>query len=354
MTGVVLTVGGRLHDGWTSAVVTRSLETIAGTFKLQVSNRNSGESMPRTAAPGDACALSLDGEVVITGHLDAVAVSHSASHHELELSGRDATSDLVDCSAETRPGEWSGETLERIAATLTAPFGIPVRAVADTGAPFRRFRIEEGETVYEAIERGCRMRGLLPLSDGKGGIELGLPVRSFSSARLERGRNILSATGQSSWIDRHSVYRLLGQQPGDDFLAIPATTHVAAAADDPAVNRHRPLTIIGEQALGAAEARDRVNWEASVRAARSRRVTVTVQGWRERPEPGSPLWSPGRLVHVSDDWLGLDRSLLVSSVRQSVSSAGTITALTLLPENAFLPMLEQEPEPAPEEAFWWK
>ena len=338
---VTLTIGGRRHEGWTAATVTRALETIAGTFRISLSERSPGEAEPRVIRPGDPCEVALDAERVLRGHVDAVRVAYDSQGHTIEVSGRDATGDLVDCSAATRPGEWHNERLEAIASALAAPFEIPVRAEADTGAPFRRFRIEEGETVFEAIERGCRFRGILPLSDGNGGLVLGRPTRSRTATRLRRGVNILSASGEASWADRHSEYTLLGQQPGDDFLRAEDTAHVFARATDEGVTRHRPLTIVAEQALDNAEAKERIEWEAAVRAGRARRATVSVQGWREAP--GAALWAPGRLVHVSDDWLGLDRELLVAATAQSIGESGTVTRMTLMPETAFAARLEREP-----------
>ena len=349
MTAVTLTIGGRRHEGWTSATVVRALETIAGSFRISLSERSPGETTPRVIRHGDACEVALDGDRVIRGHVDTVRPSYDAQSHTIEVGGRDATGDLVDCSAPTKPGEWHGATLGEIAAALTEPFGIPVRAEVDTGEPFRRFRIEEGETVFEAIERACRFRAILPQSDGNGGLILGRPTRSRSATRLERGVNILSTSAEFSLIDRYSDYLLLGQQPGsDDFFGEDAA-HVVASAKDEGVARHRPLTLIAEQALDKVEAQARVDWEASFRAARARRATVSVQGWRERPN--GELWAPGRLVPVSCDWLGLDAELLVASVEQSIGEEGTITRLTLMPEGAFVPRLTAEPEP--EATGWW-
>lgn len=349
---VTLTIAGRRHEGWTAATVTRALETIAGQFRITLSERAPGETTPRVIRAGDSCELALEGDRVLKGHVDTARISYDAGSHTIEVSGRDATGDLVDCSAslgprragedcaEKLPSEWHGETLEAIASALAAPFGIPVRAEADTGRPLRRFRIEEGETAFEAIERACRFRGVLPLSDGNGGLVLGRPSRSRTAVPLERGVNILSASGESSWLDRFSEYTLLGQQPGSDFLTATGAAHVSACARDGGVTRHRPLAIVAEQGLDAAEAQERIDWEASVRAARSRRATITVQGWRETP--GGPLWQPGRLVKVKDDWLGLDRDLLVATVQQSLSEAGTVTGMTLMSEQAFAKRIERE------------
>ena len=188
------------------------------------------------------------------------------------------------------------------------------------------------------------MRGVLPLSDGAGGIVLGRPSRTRAGVRLEHGDNVLRASGEASWLQRHSDYTLLGQQPGNDWITPEDAAHVAATATDPGVTRYRPLTIVAEQALDGAEAQERIEWEAVVRAARSRRVRAAVQGWRETPESDSPLWSPGRLVRIVDPWLGLDREMLVSGTTQSIGEEGTVTELELYPETAFLARIEPETE----------
>ena len=226
---------------------------------------------------------------------------------------------------------------------MCAPFGISVSTETDTGAPFRRFRIEEGESVFEALDRACRFRAVLLLSDGRGGLILGsrLRMRGRSATRLERGVNILAASGTASWLGRFSEYTLLGQQAGNDDLSAEEVAHVEATARDIGVSRHRPLTIIGEQSQDPDEAKARIDWEANVRAARARSAAITVQGWREVPD--GALWAPGVLVPVSDDWLGIDQELLVSRVSQSLSSAGTVTQLDLVPRDAFAQRAEPEP-----------
>ena len=351
MTDVTLVVSGRRLEGWTSATVIRALETIAGRFSITLSERDPATMGPRTISPGEACAVELDGEQVLKGFVDAVHPAYERESHAIIVTGRDATGDLVDCSAASSPGEWHDTSLLEIAFALVRPFGMEVRAEVDVGAPFRRFRIEEAETVFEAIERACRFRGVLPLSDGDGALVLGAPTRARSAVRLERGVNILSASGESSWTDRFSEYTLLGQQPGNDFLGVPETAHVHATARDPGVTRHRPLTIVAEQALDAVEATERIEWEASVRAARARSARIMVQGWREE-EGGGALWSPGRLVRVVDDWLGIDRELLVSTTVQSISDAGTTTQLTLYRESAFVRRIPAEPEDSGATAWW--
>lgn len=331
---ITVTIDGVRHTGWTSAEITRSLEQAAGTYRLAMTERDPGRVSPRAYRPGAAATVEADGERVISGWVDAVRPRYDAGSHGIELAGRDAVGDLVDCSAASEPGEWRDARLDEIAAALAAPYGIRVTVEAHLGAAFRRFRIEEGETVYEALERGCRLRGVLPLSDGSGGLVLGRPVRSRAAVVLRRGETILSASGESDWRGRYGAYRVLGQQPGSDFLGASQAAHVHGEATDPAVTRHRPLTVLAEQALDDAEAVERAAWEADVRAARARRLSVEVRGWRERGETGA-LWAPGRVVRVEDDWLGVRADLLVGAVRYTLADEGTRATLALSPPAAY-------------------
>ena len=168
---------------------------------------------------------------------------------------------------------------------------------------------------------------------GAGRLVLGRPARTRAAVELVHGENILAASSLIDWTNRFSNYTLLGQQPGSDFLTGSEAAHVIGNSVDRGVTRFRPLTILAEQGLTDQEALARIEWEASVRAARARSAAVSVQGWRETPD--GDLWEPGRLVIVSDPWLGLERELLISGVRQAITERGTTTTLQLYPEGAF-------------------
>ena len=58
MSGIALEVGGRVLEGWTAGTVTRSLETISGTFRIRLSEKRPGVGTPREVKPGDACEVS--------------------------------------------------------------------------------------------------------------------------------------------------------------------------------------------------------------------------------------------------------------------------------------------------------
>jgi len=104
---------------------------------------------------GDACEVRMGDDVVLTGYVDEAVDTLDDESHELQVTGRDKTGDLVDCSAIHSPDQWSGLTLQAIAAILCKPFDIPVKAETDTGAPFPTVKLQPGETVFAVIERLC-------------------------------------------------------------------------------------------------------------------------------------------------------------------------------------------------------
>ena len=349
-----LTVAGRVHRGWKEARVVRSLERLAGSFELTLTDRWTAGDAPTVIVPGQACSLSLAGVPVITGYVDEVRPAISATAHEIRVSGRDVAGDLVDCAPDYRPGEWRGLDLARLVEALAAPFGIPVRVLADTGAPIEVFRAEQGETAWEAIERAARLRSVLVTSDGLGGLDLISPPGARADVGLRLGENLVSAAGVYSAMERYSQYTVKAQQESSDFLSEESAAYVVGRASDAGVGRARPMTRVLEAPGDTATAQRRAEWEARVRRARSRRAVVTVQGWRQRGETG-PLWAPNQLADVYVPDLGIDRDLVISEAEYSKGARGTTTRLTLMDPAAFRPEPARPPRSSAADALdaWW-
>lgn len=333
---VTLTVDGRDWGGWTGVEIARGIETAAGAFTLELTERWPGEPQRRAIATGAVCTLAVGETVVITGHVDDVSYGFDGASHRVTVRGRDRAGDLVDCSVVDDPKSWRDRTVAQIAADLARPFGVSVTAALATD-PLREFTVQEGETAWEAIERACRLRGLLAISDGRGGLLLTRAGEERADAVLEQGRTLLSASADHSLRDRHSLYLVKGQQPGGDWLDGDEAAGPAGSADDPDVPRYRPLLILAEDQGDRATLRDRARWEAAIRAGRGQRARVTVQGWRQGGAVG-PLWQPNSLVRLVSDWLAIDRELLIAAVTFRLADrSGTVTDLDLARPEAFLP-----------------
>lgn len=330
MPDVTLQVAGRLYGGWKSIRITRGIEQIAGSFELTVSDRWPGQETARPIRPGQACTVAIDKETVITGYVDDVLPHYNAREHTVTVAGRDRTGDLVDCSVYPA-GEWRGRTLLQVAVEICKPFGVTVRAEVDTGAPFNSAAAQPGETGFEALERAARMRGLLLVADGLGGLVLTRASKTRVTTPLVRGQNILAASTVLSWRERFSRYLVQGQDSGSNWSTPEQNTQPQGEALDNSIDRYRPLLVLAEYNGNTAQMQERAKWEAAVRLGRATRAMVTVQGWRH----GAGLWLPNRLVRLTDDWLGVDRDLLIAAVSCLYDEGGSRCELELVRPEAF-------------------
>ena len=326
-----LVVGGKVHGGWSRIRVHRGLEEIAGNFELGVAERWSATVAPLEVRTQDACSVRVGGTTLITGHVDRAAISYDAHSHAVSVTGRDGTGDLVDCAAEHSKGEWRNATIAQIARDLCKPYGIKVAVAGDVGAPFVRYALEPGETVFECIERAARQRGVRLLSDGLGGLIVGSEPARQAGASLVEGENLLSCEVANDASQRFSKYLVKGQRCGDDDTNGAAAAQIKASADDTGVTRYRPQLIMVEDQGDIASFQVRAKWEASVRAARGLTATVRLQGWSN----GAGLWAPNQMVRLSSPTARIDRELLVRDVDLVVDESGTFTELVLTPPEAY-------------------
>jgi prophage tail gpP-like protein len=255
---------------------------------------------------------------------------------------------MVDCSAVHSPGEWAGLKLDRIAGILANPFGITVTSQVDVGAAWpaeRPFKLQPSETAFEALDRACRMRGVLPVSDGKGGLVLTKPGQTRCTTSLVQGQNVKSAGLSNDTTDRFRTYIVRGSQPGSDDLSPDQSSAVEARATDAGASAGRNLIIIAEGSVDISTARKRAQWEATVRAARAVSVSVTVQGWRQAD---GTLWPVNGLVQVDLPWLRISGKMLITELTYTLDESGTQTQMTLRRKDAYTP----EPEKPAEDDPW--
>jgi prophage tail gpP-like protein len=337
---VLLTVNGRSYRGWTSVRITRGIEAIAGSFDLAVSERWSSQATPWPIVDGDACEVSVeDAPPLITGYIDTRGHSFDATQHGLSAGGRDATGDLVDCSAVLSTWEFANITVPELCAKVAAPFGITVSIQQGLTLSTRvtKLVVNPGDTAFEVIDRACRFIGVLPVSDGRGGLQLTRPDRlARTNTAIVEGENVLAADVQYDSSRRYRTYIVSGQSQGSDELNGASAAAVRATATDETVARAgRVLYIRPEGVVTLASARARAEWEATVRAGRAAKFNVTVQGWRQRD--GS-LWPFNAMVPVRIPTLGVDTELLITETTFGLSNdEGTTTRFTLMAREAFLP-----------------
>jgi len=326
---LTVTTNGRTFGGWKAATIRTSIENLAGGFTIDASERWPGGQT--LLGPGQAVTVAIGGTPVIEGFIDAVGATYDGTTHSVTIAGRDRTGDLVDCSADHKPGEWQGVPIATIARELCKPFGIPVAIDGDQGRPFEYFRLTEGETVAAALEKLCRHRALLRVADSRGGLLLTRAGTTRAPAAIELGVNVLSASGQFDDSQRFSIYKVKGQGAQVDLYAPMQTVSPVASVPDNGIKRHRPLIIIAEEPGYEEQYAVRAQWEANMRFGKARRATYTLAGWTAN----NTLWRPNARVRVKDSFIGVEEEMLIVGVDYTLDDKGSRVALHVARPAAF-------------------
>ena len=339
---LILVTGSKRYGGWKSIRVTRSIESLCGSFALEVSDRWSGDVDPWPIAEGDACRVELNGQVVIDGYVDDREPGGDATGRTLAINGRDRAQDLVDCSllvldASTQGHRWTYRNLDiaQFARIVAAPHGINVTVQPGLVLPKDPYLVAHpGETGFEAIKRAAGSANVLVVSDGQGGIVITRAGTSRASGLIE-GFNIKAAHAKYSSADRFHTYLISSQPPGTDETSGESLRVQASATDIGVTRTNRVIVIRPDKGMDTATARRRADWEARIRAAKAASATITVQGWTQQ---GGELWTPNALVFVSAPKLiGIEGDMLISQVEHTVGEGGTITQISIVRPDAFTP-----------------
>lgn len=353
-------LAGRTFDTWEEVVLERSIESAVGSFAVNVvspeqiavagtDGRVSAAGRARSVdsrigvlyqlpfGPQDEVEILVNSELLCSGRVDAIEQDFDVqTGTRLRIGGRDRAADMVDCAATNKPGEWSNVELRELATQLAAPFGLSVTFTARDVLRIPSFKLLEGETAWSALERACRSRGVLCFSDARGALRIEPAAAGGldGAGRIAQGQNLRSAQLSVNDADRFSVYTVRGQRPGNPNAFGEASVLIEGNALDAGVRRFRPMVVLAEGAVTAADAETRARWEATVRASRAHRLTVSVPGWR-RPL-SSRAWAINTLVPVEIPSMGVSAELLIAqTTMRRRRREGSTTELVLVRPDAF-------------------
>lgn len=368
---VALKVNGKRYEGFKSARITRSIESLSGSFDLEVSDRwgrkpgsdgriEPGQFEPWPIMVEDECEVQIGGVTVISGFIGTRDISGNATGRSLRYTGKDRAGALVECSllvagATVKQGEaakdidptkhgaagakWTYTNIDLVdfCRAIAGPHGIAVSVQSGlTLSRATKLVVNPGEKCFDAIKRVAEAAEVLVVSDGAGGIRI-TRAGTARATQLTEGDNIEDYSLSENAEERYRHYLISTQVPGTDH-ASGAATNVEAQATDVDVRRaSRVLLVRPDKGYSTTDARRRADWEARTRAANAAKVSITVQGWRQ---PNQTLWPLNALVRVKAPRLmGVDGDMLISQVEYSYGAGGQVTKMSLVRPDAF------EPEP---------
>lgn len=277
---------------------------------------------------------------VLIGWVSKRNTTRKPDEHGLNIQIRSVTCDLVDCSAMNSPGQWVRAKLSRIAADLVKPFGIPVKVPAEFDRLVDNFEIEQGETVFDALERLGHANGLITHDTASGVLVMTRPGLTPSVTALlhlngrdggpDPRNNVLETDGEQDESKRFSHYVVKGQSEGGRKAAA-----ASGSALDKGVARYRPKIVNPPGKADSADCAALAQWEAVRRAGQGKRLVHGVRGWRQTK--GGPLWDIDVLAPVQDDDAEVYGKRLISAVSWTMNDKGRLAVVTLEPPEAWAP-----------------
>lgn len=320
--------------GWKSVEVVRTIESVAHGFALTMSELELDDPARRILKRGDAIEIRIGGEPMVKGYIWKLAPNYSPGNHGIQVTGWDVTADLQKCS--NKEPLHVPARLENLVANVCKPFGIPVSVDVDTGAPFQNFTPEIGASADSVIDKLCRYRGVLRVSDGKGGLLITLPGADPPATSLKLGDNILAGGAVYDDTDRYQEITLETQR-STGWGGIDEGKSLTVTATDPNMDAGRYLPLIDiptDPPDGVIALEALLRREINLRAARSQRLTYTVKGWRHNGDAG-PLWNPGELVTIDDPWLAVKQAMLLATATFIFGKRKRRTKLQFMRPEAF-------------------
>lgn len=356
-----LIIDGNVYSGFVSGITTFRMDALSDQFSIKASQVS---SRPLPFTMGSKCTVTVDDSLVLTGYVERVEVTGGALSHEVSISGRDLTSDLVDSSiaglATIQVAEET--TLKQAIQAVLDHLGSSL-LIEDEVKPEAFKRGEDilipkpGVNAFEFLHKIARKRQVFLTSTPKGAIKItrgsvteesGGFLQHVEKDSVPGSNNIL--TYQMSYDESELFYQYKNVAQSNAFAWIDADLEVDA--DLLANNKakavidvdmaHRPgrqMVSVGKDTEGAINSFNRAEWEANIRRARARSFRCTVSGFRNQ---AGDLWSPNTLVSVDSDYAGIHASMLIISVSFSLDSKmGSITSLVLVEKGTYSIVLDE-------------
>jgi prophage tail gpP-like protein len=333
---MALIIDGVEMRGWTQALVSRAITQACSAFQVSL---NDSDDLRIRANPGDACTVAFGGETLITGHIDAVEINYSATSHDIAISGRSRTADLVDSWLD--PLQYLGLGAVEVIRRIATQFGVGVEVIGDAsgltlGGAGEEFAVQSRDGLaFDAIQDAAGRAGWYLSDTPTGNLVLsrtaGLTTKNEIIVMPGAQVNVLGASYRDDQSSRFNTYRVIGQQASTDQRFGRDTAQILGEVTDRDIGRNRLKVITAETGLTTVQAEARAIQERQAAIAASFGIEYVVQGWTGS---GNELWRENRLVNVRDDILGVRRQLLIDTVNyiQDVEGGTTCRLSLVLPE----------------------
>lgn len=350
---ISMEINGKKFIGFKDCSIDIDIETACRTFDFTAT---SDGKLKIPCKRGDRVVIYIDQEPKITGYVEKISPKFSDSSHDISISGRSITCDVIDSTVSgniTIAPPMSIKTifkktlqeLNLSSIDVLVSGGVRSFTEADFGLATSEYGYSEsvgapvGENAFTFLEKYCRKRQVFFTTNGQGNIEL---IRAGSEilpiVLMHRignpNNNIKTADADFDNSQRFWKYIVRSQNNASmDFDSEGFESQVGYAYDNE-IRKSRILEVQAEVCSDGQTATERAIWEANIRRARSFGYSCTVTKHYINKEE-SKTWDINKLVHVVDEYNDIDSLLLIKSVKFRYSeSEGDMTDLTLIYKDA--------------------
>jgi prophage tail gpP-like protein len=153
-----------------------------------------------------------------------------------------------------------------------------------------------GETVFMAVERLARMRGLHLTDDASGNwiADIFDPKRAIEGQLIE-GHNLLEARASVDGSNSFNITNIAAQRPGNDQVKGNACRDNSATVVNPVIRASRRLMLMMEEPGSSQDCAARANMELGRQATDLVDCHCVVQGWQSAP---GVLWDVNKNYSV--------------------------------------------------------
>jgi len=375
---ITLAINGQSYTGFISAEVSRSFSDASGQFTL-ITTPTDTNNRPQDAYPiktGDSCQIMVSGQVFLTGYVEEINISHSATEYNIEIKGRDRTCDLIDSTIDpdVLTSSSGNTTLQKICETVIEKIGIKNLGVinnlgeeidiADTSFTSGEIiAAMPGQNAFDYLQQYARYKQTILSTDGQGNLTINrtgtelLPVRLLCEVNGTQN-NIVRASASLNNTEQYNVYKVYSQKAlmffefqGTKFAQDSsepqnsAINQVGTSINKDIRTGRQYVCVTDTPVISAANAINYADWENNYRKAKSFSYQPTIA---EHTYDGTNIWTPNTLVTVKDDLsyiqngYGINSVLLIDGVTfNQDANDGLTTTLNLVYKNSYSLVIEQ-------------
>lgn len=351
MAKAFIEIQGNLYTGWKRVALDFSMDEIAGSFSFTADDK---DNILGDLSEDTECSIQVSDDseeifiTVLRGYITDIERTISANEHTTVVSGSDYMIDIVECSALPKRRQWVKAKFVKIIKDVLEPFeNIKLNYSNINNNPvIDKVALKTGEKAFTFIERLCRSQVILPQNDYNGTLYL-----TYSADKNQRagtdlivGSNVTKLIETRSSTERFSEYIGVAQNHGGGKKWTRDIVQNKITASDRGIARYRPLVFFAETKADRLTLAQRVNWEAQVRAGRSRVITCLTDSWFK---DASSLWGINKrttaiykqensvIEEVNSKAWNLEEEQLITGVSFVLNDSGEQTTLLLKHPDVF-------------------